>query len=133
MRSQASKSRDRTPRAKAVVDAPAEAEHNYYGAMIRDAKMGPRRELTLQLETWPKGKPTFGGGDLFTLRFGAIVNYEEVQRFFAKVPIDGLHFLREPSESSAHRRVIEMEFDRTGDRIKIIAGKVSEPTRIKIS
>jgi len=64
-----------------------------------------------------------------SLRFGAIVNYEEVQPFFIKVPTDGLHHLRALGQSSAHGHVIEMEFDRTGDRILIIAGNVSELAR----
>jgi hypothetical protein len=80
-----------------------------------------------RIETWPKGKVTFGGGEVITLHFAAIVNYEEVQRFFIKVRMEGLHYLRELSESNPHRHVIEMEFDRTGDRIRIIAGKVSMP------
>jgi hypothetical protein len=107
------------------IDAPAGSEENYYGAIVRDAKTGPRRELTLQIVTWPKGKVTFGSGDVVTLRFGAIINYEEVQRFFTKVRNDGLHYLRELRESSPQRHIIEMEFDRTADRIRIIAGKVS--------
>jgi len=68
---------------------------------------------------------TFGGGDVVTLRFGAIANYEEVQRFFTKVRNDGLHYLRESSKSNPRRHVIEMEFDRSGDRIAIIAGRVA--------
>ena len=110
---------------KGVVDAPAGAEHNYYGAAIRSAKIGPRRELTLCIETWPKGKFTFGGGNLVTLRFGAIFNYEEVRQFFAEVPKDELHYLKELSESKANRRIVEMEFDRSGHRIRIAAGNVS--------
>jgi hypothetical protein len=95
-----------------MVNCPLGSEPD--GAKIRGAKTGPRRELTLRIEIWPKGKAMFGGGDLFKLRFGAIFNYEEVRRFFMKVPVDGLHYLRELSESNPHRHVIEMEFDRTG-------------------
>jgi hypothetical protein len=113
-----------------VVNGPARVKYDYSGARIRAAKTGPRRELTLRIETWPKGKVTFGGGDVVKIRFGAIINYEEVQSFFIKVPNDELHYLRELSESTARRHIIEMEFDRTGDRIRIIAGKVSEPTRV---
>ncbi len=104
----ASKPRNITPRSKSVVDAPQGAEHDYYGTIILDTKTGPRRELTLRIETWPKGKVTFGGGEAITLHFAAIVDYEEVQRFFSKVRMDGLHYLRELSESNPHRHVIEM-------------------------
>ena len=48
--------------------------------MVRDAKLGPRRELVLQIETWPRGKVTFGGGDIVVLRFGAIEKFDEVRR-----------------------------------------------------
>jgi hypothetical protein len=112
------------PKATPGIDTTAGSETNYYGARVQDAKTGPRRELALRIETWPLGKVTFGGGDVVTLRFGAIANYEEVERFFAKVRNDGLHYLRELSESNPRRHVIEMEFDRSGDRIAIIAGKV---------
>ena len=126
MPSRASKPTAMPQRAESAINAPKGSEPNYYGAMIRDAKLGPRRELILRIETWPQGKVMFGGGDVVTLRLGAIVNYEEVQRFFTKVRTDGLHYLRELRESNPRRHVIEMEFDRSDDRITIIAGKVSK-------
>jgi hypothetical protein len=54
----------------------------------------------------------------------AIINYEEVQEYFAKVPFESLHYLRELNEPTVRRHVVEMEFDRSGDRIRIIAGKL---------
>lgn len=107
------------------IEAPSGSDANYYGAIIRAAKTGRRRELTLRIETWPQGKVTFGSGEVVALRLGAIVNYEEVERFFAKVRNDGLHYLRELGKTTPGRHIIEMEFDRSGDRIAIIAGKVS--------
>ena len=90
MVSQASRRRDSTQVIKPVVYAPAGAEPGYRVATIRDARVGPRRELTLLMETWTKGKSTVrsGDGDLVTLRFGAVSNYAEVQSFFAKIPMD---------------------------------------------
>jgi len=126
MPNRAAKRQPWTKGAKSVVDAPESAEPEYYGAQIRDAKTGPRRELTLRIETWPKGKVSFGGGEMVTLRFGAIFNYEEVQGYFTKGQFESLHYLREQGESSPRRHIIEMEFDRTGDRVRIIAGKVSK-------
>jgi hypothetical protein len=118
--------RAKTPqKTKLRIDALSDSETNYCGAIIQDAKPGPRRELTLRIELWPQGKVTSGGGKVVTLRFGAIANYEEVQLFFTKVRNDGLHYLRELSESNPRRHVIEMEFDRGEDRITITAGKVS--------
>lgn len=122
MPSRPSKRPTLTHRPKPVVDCHSEIERDYYGAMIRGAETGPRRELRLLIEIWPKGKSTFGGGDFVTIRFGAIENYEEVRPYFASVPIEGLHYLRELSECTPRRHVFEMEFDRTGDRVRIIAG-----------
>lgn len=121
-----SKRQNSIHRAKALLEDHLGAARDYSGAQIREAATGLRRELTLRIELWPKEKLAFGGGELIAMHFGAIVNYEEVRRFFAKVPVDELHYLRELSISSARRRVSEMEFDRTGDRIRIIAGKVSK-------
>jgi hypothetical protein len=99
-------------------------DRDYYGAVIREATLGPRRELTLRIELWPAGRMTFGGGDLVTLRFGAIVNFAEVQLFFANVPVDSLHYLRYLNKPKSRRQVVEMEFDRTGDSIRIDAGNI---------
>ena len=63
-----------------------------------------------------------------TLRFGAIANYEEVNRFFATVPADSLHFLRLSSKSKPLQYVIEIEFDSSEAQITIIAGSVSRNT-----
>lgn len=100
------------------------ADRDYYGAVIHEATLGPRRELTLRIELWPTGNPTFGGGDLVTLRFGAIANFAEVQRFFADVPTDSLHYLRYLNKPKSRRQVVEMEFDRSGDCIRIDAGNI---------
>ena len=97
----------------------------FYGAVIRDAKLGPRRELQLSLETWREGQHTFGGGVIVSIRFGAIYNYEEVKEFFAHVPADGLHYLRELSESKPDRRIIEIQFDSSDASVRIIARNVS--------
>jgi hypothetical protein len=126
MSSQAGKRHDPIQRARTMVESASGMESDYYSAIVRDVKAGPRREMVLRIETWPKGKSTFGSGDIVTLRFAAIVNYEEVRKYFARVPVESLHYLRELSESTARRHVVEMEFDRSGDRIRIIAGKFSK-------
>lgn len=101
------------------------AHDNFYGAIVRDVKVGPRRELTLLVETWPKNSASFGGGDVVTPRLGALFNLEEVRKFFARPLNESLHYLRHATESNRRRHVIEIEFDRTEDRMKIVAGKVS--------
>jgi hypothetical protein len=67
----------------------------------------------------------FGGDEIVALRFDAIEIFAEIQKLFANVPADGLHYFKELSKGKARRRVIEMEFDRTGERIQIIAKKIA--------
>jgi hypothetical protein len=119
------KRNESTERAEICSDKIPGIQHNFYGAIIRKVRIGPRRELNLQVETWPEGSHRFGGGDAVTLRFGAVSNFAEVQSFFSKAPIDSLHYIRYLRESHERRHVIEMEFDRTGQRVKIISGKLS--------
>jgi hypothetical protein len=92
-------------------------QHNFSGAIIRKVRIGPRRELNLQVETWPEGRHRFGRGHVVTLRFGAISNFAEVQNFFAKPPAENLHYMQYLSESHGRRHVIEMEFDQTEQRV----------------
>jgi hypothetical protein len=99
--------------------------HDFYGAIVRSAVVGPRQELMLSLETWPKGSHKFAGGPIVAIRFGAIENFEEVQRFAAAVPQSGLHYLRHTPESKPGRHIVEMEFDRTGERFMITARHLS--------
>lgn len=105
--------------------SPIWAVQDFYGAIIREAKLGPRHELILSIETWPHPKQQFGGGEVVRLRFGAIINYQEVKRFFATIPTDSLHYLRHSKKSTPRRHVIEIEFDGSEARITIIAGNVS--------
>lgn len=107
-------------------NSPITAPRDFYGAIIREAKLGARHELLLTIETWPHPQQRFGGGDVITLRFGAIANYEEVKRFFAKVPADSLHYLRYSSKSTPRKHVVEIEFDGSESRITIVAGNVSQ-------
>ena len=104
---------------------PLTAVRDFYGAIIREAKLGPRHELSLAIETWPHPRQRFGGGEVVRLRFGAIVNYEEVKRFFATTPTESLHYLRYSKKSTPRKHVIEIEFDRSEARVTIIARNVS--------
>jgi hypothetical protein len=103
------------------------AVESFYAAMIRDIKLGPRHELTLDIETFPKSTHYFKDGKMITIRFGAISNYGEVQEFFAKIPFESLHYLREITRSGSHR-IFEMEFDGTGKQIQIVAGNIAIQT-----
>lgn len=108
-----------------VIVAPETSEEEFYGAIIRDVKLGPRHELTLQIETWPRGKSSFGGGEVLAIRFGAISNYDEVKSFFETPQCDGFHYLRETKESKPNRRVVEIEFDGADGPITIRSRNVS--------
>jgi hypothetical protein len=111
--------------ALSVKTSPLTAVRDFYGAIIREAKLGPRHELSLAIETWPHPQQRFGGGEVVRLRFGAIANYEDVKRFFATTPTELLHYLRYSKKSTPRKHVIEIEFDRSEARLTIIAGKVS--------
>ena len=105
--------------------SPITAVQDFYGAMIREAKLGPRHELNLAIETWPHPQQRFGGGEVVRLRFAAIANYEDVKRFFATIPTGPLHYLRYSKKPTPRKHVIEIEFDGSEARITIIAEKVS--------
>jgi len=105
--------------------SPITAVRDFYGAIIREAKLGPRHELSLAIETWPLPQQRFGGGEVVILRFGAIANYEEVRSFFATIPTESLHYLRYSKKSTPRKHVIEIELDGSEARVTIIAGNVS--------
>jgi hypothetical protein len=104
-------------------------ELDYYGAVIRSVQFGPRHELTLQFDVWPKhNSATDGTGALqVTVRFGGISNYEEVLRAFKGLNAnESLHCLKDDPASKPTRRLVDLEFDRTEQRIRIIARHVQE-------
>jgi hypothetical protein len=104
-------------------------DRDYGGALIRSVRIGPRHELTLELDIWPKHHTTTDGtGFQFaTVRFGGISNYDEVARVFESTNIhESLHYMRDAVGSKPTRRLVDIEFDRTGQRIRIIASHVTE-------
>jgi hypothetical protein len=104
-------------------------DHNYDGAVIRSVRLGPRHELTLELDIWPKhNTATDGtGAKLATVRFGGISNYDEVGRAFENLNVhESLHYMRDALGSKPTRRLIEIAFDRTEQHIRIIANHVTE-------
>jgi hypothetical protein len=112
--------RDRDPEASRRLELKADGNSKRIESSVgsvRKVRIGPRRELNLQVETWPEGRHRFGRGHVVTLRFGAISNFAEVQNFFAKPPAENLHYMQYLSESHGRRHVIEMEFDQTEQRV----------------
>lgn len=72
-------------------------DRDYDGAVIRSVRFGPRHELTLDLDIWPKHNTATGGSrsQLATVRFGGISNYDEVERTFNNLNIhESLHYMR---------------------------------------
>jgi hypothetical protein len=104
-------------------------DRDYDGAVIRSVRFGPRYELTLELDIWPKhNTATDGSGSqLATVRFGGISNYDEVARAFKNLNVyESLHHMRDALGSKPTRRVIDIEFDRTEQHIRIVANHVTE-------
>ena len=107
-------------------------KHDFYGAFITEAKTGPRRELHLSVELWPRGVSgqrlawRRGEGRIVHIRFGGIANFDTVDAFFTEFANsansgEGLHHLRYDAgvPSKPGRLFLEIEFDRTGDGIQI--------------
>jgi hypothetical protein len=92
---------------------------DFYGATIDEAWVGPRRELALALLD-------MAGNPYARVRFGGIANFDEVKAFFETPPADSLHFLRYDlaERSKPGRLVVELGFDRSGDRCVIRCSKV---------
>ena len=95
-------------------------QFDFYGATIDEARVGPRRELSLALSD-------MAGNPCAQVRFGGIANFDEVRAFFQTPPTDGLHFLRyHPTEASKPGRlVVEMEFDRTEERCLVRCSNIA--------
>ena len=104
-------------------------ERDYYGAVIRAFQFGPRRELTLDVDTFPRRNTATDrtGIERIRIRLGGIANYEEVVQAFSGLNThESLHYLRDAPASKTTRRLIELEFDRTEQRTLIIAQHVQE-------
>lgn len=104
-------------------------DRDYFGAVISSVELGPRRELTLNFDIWPKhNTATDGSGSLrCTIRFGGISNYEEIAQTLKDInTFESILYLRDAPASKVTRRVVDMEFDRTGQRIRIVASHVQE-------
>ena len=105
-------------------------KHDYYDALVREARLGPRRELSLCLEL--REEAPGGERKAVTIRFGGITNFDEVSLFFERFESspsrwERLHFLRYSAErtSKPNNLLIEIQFDRTGDEVDICCRNVS--------
>jgi hypothetical protein len=104
-------------------------DRDYDGAVIRSVQFGPRYELTLELDIWPKqNTATDGtGSQPARVRFGGISIYDEVARAFENLNVhESLNYMREAPGSKPTRHLIDIEFDRTEQHIRIIANHVTE-------
>src|SRR5262245_44964646 len=78
---------------------------DFSGAVIDEAIVGPRHEVTLTVELWPlvdgRRANSFrrGDGPEIRIRLGGISNFEQVERFFSRWEdnpnsAQSLHYLR---------------------------------------
>lgn len=58
-------------------------QHNYHDGSLVSFILGPRRELTLEVDLDPVGNPQALSAHV---RFGGIENYNEVADFFRAIP-----------------------------------------------
>ena len=100
-------------------------KHDFYNAFIDEVKIGPRQELNLSMELC-QGNRCRGKGKIISIRFGGIVNFGEVQAFFADFQNsanahESLHWLRydETKTSEPSNLFIRMQFDRTDNEVLI--------------
>jgi hypothetical protein len=113
-------------------------KHDYYDAHIADVKIGPRREVTLTMQIHVPNRNYWLGYETIILRFGGIVNFEAVKKFFDGLvqrltpieTIDRLHYLRYATDQSSKpgSLFVEMEFDRSGEQIRIHCSNISVST-----
>jgi hypothetical protein len=61
-------------------------QHNYHDGSLVDFRLGPRRELTLEVELDPIWNSEAASA---RVRFGGIENYDEVVSFFDSIPKSG--------------------------------------------
>ena len=104
-------------------------DHDYNGAVIQSAEFGPRHELTLRFSIRPTGNTATDGTETqeVSVHFGGIVNYEEVVRAFKVANVhETLHYMRDTPGSKPTRRLVDIEFDRSEQRIRVNASHVKE-------
>ena len=58
-------------------------QHNYHDGSLVNFILGPRRELTLEVDLCPLSNPLTLSA---RVRFGGIENYDEVAHFFQAIP-----------------------------------------------
>jgi hypothetical protein len=85
-------------------------QHNYHDSQLISHKLGPRRELTLQVAldpVWNEGLTSA------VIRFGGIRNYDEIASFFNTLP--------EPPQADAYvAEIIGLEYLPKGHRSLVI-------------
>lgn len=94
---------------------------NYHDGWIESMEIGPRREVTFNVQLDPVWNP--GLPISFRLRFAAIDNMEEVTAFFATA--GDVHGIRIESVASDAKHHWTVQLDRLGS-VTILARKVSE-------
>ncbi len=96
-------------------------KHDFHHTLIHYVRLGPRREVTMTIQAllW-EGQGGFRGPNIF-LRFGGIVNFDEVKAFLSKCPSLELAWLdyAESQSSKPGSLFIELQSERTDDKLVI--------------
>ncbi len=98
-----------------------ELEFDFSHAVINDVTLGPRREVTLTVQTLSFVGSVGRRSPGIKVRFGGIINFESVESFFAQGPHLGseLAWLRydESRTSRPGRLFLDLAFERIEARI----------------
>jgi hypothetical protein len=110
-------------------------KYDYYDAHIVDLEIGPRREVSLTMLIHIPDSRHWVGYETVAVRFGGIVNFEPVKKFFddlSRSPnaYNGLHYLRYAKDRSAKSGSLffEMEFDSSEDHVRIDCRSITVST-----
>jgi hypothetical protein len=111
-----------------------EIKNNYSWSHVEDFTTGPRRELTLFIRLYCGDKQGRNVGPVIPVRFGGIVNFDEVKKFFEAAKKSGellyeelLHFDYDHRQISKPGRLFFRIFiDRSYVEITIQCSNITE-------
>ena len=96
-------------------------KYEYSHSVIKSVKTGPRQEVTLAMQTieWLGQSSEFS--HVKSVRFGGVLNFEEVKVFFTRHQTVELAYLRYSTEhhSKPSNLFVELRSERTDDELTI--------------
>ena len=96
-------------------------KHDYSHSVINGVIIGPRREVTLSIQILEWAGQSAQLSAITPLRFGGIVNFNEVKEFFGQHQIMELAYLRYSSShhSKPSNLFVELHSEHTDDKLVI--------------